>query len=420
MRILSFAIILILASQFCFAQNNQWLELDSLKLALTNTASDTLRVLIYEKLTNAEPDYKKRVEFGLAGVDLAKRIQFEKGIVRCGNTVGLLLAHAEHFKAIPIIMEAKQVAEKTNDKIGLASSLGYLGYAYGKYDSEKSLDYYFRCKELMEKEKISEDIMPISLAIGMCYKDDNKNLDSALYYLNKSYQRSLNSKAYPYGPIGHFRHFGQVYYNRGQKDLALDYFRKAIAGSGGSNDFSYRYIALIFRDRNQIDSAKYYAQKSFDLKPEATQLLETATLLFELYQKPNPAKALEYHIIAAAAKDSIFNQGKIKQVDKLAFEDQEREATIKRRIEAEQNEHKNKVKMYALGGVLLGLSIFTFLLYRNIRNKQKANILLHRQRDIIDLEKNKAEKALIELKSTQSQLIQSEKMASLGELTAYR
>ena len=43
---------------------------------------------------------------------------------------------------------------------------------------------------------------------------------------------------------------------------------------------------------------------------------------------------------------------------------------------------------------------------------------MHRQKKEIDFQRNKAEKALTELKSTQAQLIQSEKMASLGELTA--
>src|SRR6201999_482592 len=50
--------------------------------------------------------------------------------------------------------------------------------------------------------------------------------------------------------------------------------------------------------------------------------------------------------------------------------------------------------------------------------KQKAFALLQKQKQEIDFQKTKVEKTLEELKSTQTQLIQSEKMASLGELTA--
>jgi two-component system NtrC family sensor kinase len=62
--------------------------------------------------------------------------------------------------------------------------------------------------------------------------------------------------------------------------------------------------------------------------------------------------------------------------------------------------------------------VLLFILYRNNKNKEKANNLLSKQKEEINIQKNKVEQTLTELKSTQAQLIQSEKMASLGELTA--
>jgi signal transduction histidine kinase len=55
--------------------------------------------------------------------------------------------------------------------------------------------------------------------------------------------------------------------------------------------------------------------------------------------------------------------------------------------------------------------IIALILYRNNRYKQKANIHLKEQKEEI-------QNTLSELRNTQSLLIQSEKMASLGELTA--
>jgi signal transduction histidine kinase len=55
--------------------------------------------------------------------------------------------------------------------------------------------------------------------------------------------------------------------------------------------------------------------------------------------------------------------------------------------------------------------ILSLVLYRNSKNKQKANAILKEQKEEIQV-------TLEKLQSTQSQLIQSEKMASLGELTA--
>ncbi len=69
-------------------------------------------------------------------------------------------------------------------------------------------------------------------------------------------------------------------------------------------------------------------------------------------------------------------------------------------------------------GLLLVLFASFFIALLNIRHRQKTYALLQKQKEETDLQKLKLEEAMKELEATQAQLIQREKMASLGELTA--
>jgi signal transduction histidine kinase len=111
--------------------------------------------------------------------------------------------------------------------------------------------------------------------------------------------------------------------------------------------------------------------------------------------------------IMLVVKDSVFSQAKMQQFQLIAFDEQQRQ----QQLQATEERYHNKIKLYALMTALAIFLLLAFILYRNNQQKQKANALLQQQ-------KEKVEQTLTELKATQAQLVQREKMASLGELTA--
>jgi signal transduction histidine kinase len=87
-------------------------------------------------------------------------------------------------------------------------------------------------------------------------------------------------------------------------------------------------------------------------------------------------------------------------------------------MESQRIRKANTNRTYAMLGGIIALLLIAFLLFRNNFTRKKANKLLQQQNAEIEEQKTKLETTLAELKNAQRQLIHSEKMASLGELTA--
>jgi two-component system, NtrC family, sensor kinase len=187
------------------------------------------------------------------------------------------------------------------------------------------------------------------------------------------------------GIPSNFLSLANLYVALGKDDSAVYYTREAINGFKKVNNYTglsraYRYIAALKNKASNPDSAYFF--------------LQLYTILNDSLARAEKEKIDAYQNVG-------FNQQK---------EMQQRER--------KQIQKENTVRTYVL---LSGIGIFmliAFLLYRNNRNRKKANQLLQNQKEEIELQKKNVEKTLSDLKATQSQLIQSEKMASLGELTA--
>ena len=139
---------------------------------------------------------------------------------------------------------------------------------------------------------------------------------------------------------------------------------------------------------------------------------EASKNLSVCYEKTgNFEKALVAYKMGAEISDSVRRKDNIRKATELSmnFDFQK-----KQEVQKAEQVLKDRIAHSKLIGLIVGLVILfllTIAAFVGYKSKQKAMRLLKKQKEEIETTFNK-------LKATQTQLIQSEKMASLGELTA--
>ncbi len=337
------------------------------------------------------------IRYAKEGDNIAEKIGYREGKIDCLSQSAFCFSFiGEWAKATMDANEAIRLCENNYpEKLLLLYNIMFIN-SFTKEDKEDALNWLQ--KALHNPFFIAGNGLtkwPTYMQLGITYVALGK-LDSATYYANilsqylKKYPDVLPDLA-----NNSYNLLGNIALAQKNYPEAIRYYHLA-----SNNSLA---LSNAFHVSNQSDSAIYYALIYLQYGQTSKNNIaihDASKILAAEYAKSNTQESNKYLQIYIDARDTLYDVEKQKQLELIKLNEQKSLYELQKKETA----NRNKYLLYSLFGVLVSSVIFSLLVWRNNRYKQRANLQL--------------EAAFKHLKATQTQLIQSEKMASLGELTA--
>ncbi|MFI5156953.1 MAG: ATP-binding protein [Chitinophagales bacterium] len=397
--------------------------LDSLENNLKRAKDDTSRVLALVKIASyyaiIYPD--SATYFGQQAIDLSLKLNYLNGVFRGYVTILFAInSTADYSKAMKRAVDNLRIAEQITDRPGpmfsALQNIGLVNFEMQNYD--EAIAYFHRAISIQDTAKaFIEGAGTAYMQLATVYlKKERLNLDSALIYAKKGYELSHLKDQLGQGLALPTAVLGNAFEAINKFDSARLFYFKSLLECQQLNSIYfqgrvYNNIARLLGKIGETDSAIYYAKRSLDLCQKyhfVNYAMDASNLLMNLYQsKRMTDSVLKYMHVMLDARDTIFSQSRVRQVMQLGFAEQEHQ----QEIASAKATYQNRLRIYGLLGLAILFLLLLIFFYRSNRLRKKNNALLEEQ-------KRSLEHALTDLKAAQGQLIQSEKMASLGEITA--
>jgi two-component system NtrC family sensor kinase len=436
--------------------------IDSLSIILKKGKEDSTHVNALNQLSDAylrnNPDTS--ILYATSALQLSEKIRYKKGVVRA-----YFLAGGFHFlkgnnsKALEYSSKSLALAREINDTKGITDALSYIGMDYLQMGNHsEALKNFFSALKTSESngDKMSTGV--IYSCIGGVY-EAQKNHSEALknYFLGLRISKSTKNN---HSIAGNLHNIAEIYGIQHKYSEALEYYKDALEinlQQGNMQWASYNYdgIGEINLKKSNYDLAlnNFFISlkiiKELGDKPamatcfndigeayiklkknsEARKYLNDAVSLALQINDPEDLKisyelltrldsltgnwksAYENHKLFTFYSDSLLNNESQKKTIQAAmqYEFDKKESLAKAEQEKKdalakiERQKQRVVKYSSIGGMII-LVIFSFVLFKKFTDKKKANAALSKTFD--------------ELKSTQQQLIRSEKLAAFGVMAS--
>lgn len=395
-------IILIFSSSCITAQQS---KIDSLKHAISYAKADTLKIILLEQLGQSYRDEKKidsSIMIYKQALELNEKINYslisQRWELACIDYMAYVTGN--YAESLNYALRELAVTEKMNDKYHMGYVYLVFGHNYkGLGDYRKSLNTYFKAKHFFtlynQSEKEPEVNTYTILCISEVYLKMNQP-DSALLLAQQAYDLALADPGYSAFTKGNsveknyilysMRVLGDVYFIKGNDQTGLNYYRQYISGFINSKEnnrdlgFVFINMSKIFKKRGLNDSAIYYAKKALSNAEEyhdEENIYNASDFLYRLHDSLNDeSQAFMYFKIAVAAKDSMLNLEKTKQIQVLISNEQTREKVLEE-VDAKE---AARITLATIIAAFL-ISIISFLIWNRIRQLRLKHKMILEQKE---------------------------------------
>lgn len=365
-------------------------RIDSLETLLKSLPEDSSKVILLDKLAHeySLSNTDKALLYGLSGVQLAKKIQFEKGKAACLNKVGLIYNYRGVYdKALQYYLESLKINEELGNRTGVSDNLCNLGAVFRVQKKYKdALAYQHRAlkidKEIGNKSHIAGD----QTNIGNTYYDSG-NYSMAIRYYNEAL-KTYRVLADHQNAATVLNNIGAIYFSQNEFDKALENFGNALKIFEEKNDklgiaIDLNNVGQVYLNKEEYRKAKDYCLKSLEIATNIDAMdiqqinyenLATIAEKTRMYKE-----AYEYLKLSAALSNKLLNEETSRQISELSIKYETEKKEKENILLKEQtsglhflNNRQKTTANYLIAGLIIIAGI-GFVFYKRSRNKQRAN-----------------------------------------------
>ena len=364
-------------------------------------------------------NYGESLEYLMEALKTGRQVSDTTAIVESLLAIGFVYAFVEKWDdALRHQQEALEIYQQANDLWGIARIHNDMGVTYslaGELDS--ALVQHQAALEIRLKSTDTYNTFASYLYIGDIFADKGDFLKAVEYY--ESAIPYGNEAGYKITVVDAHLRLGRYYLMLPDVEKSLVNFGKALQlsreiGDPTGQSRAAMELAKISLGRDDLANAVAMLKIAETHAPESTLRFRKAIYkdMAEAWYKLGDHKSAYLNsLIYSAVKDSVSaaeNLGKITRLTNvLEFENEmalKKESNEKMMaIKQAQINRERLTRNISLSGMILAIVLVVIIFIRFVEKKKLSN---------------KLNETLFNLNDTQSQLIQSEKMASLGELTA--